>query len=190
VNRLSAEKDALAAHCTGLKSENQQLSGLVTALSDTLRQQQAHSKILLRLACSNAGSTKACSSSDGGSGSSLPKPPVTSTAQDDEPIISCSLPILTLGGGDAVHQQQGVGEQVLPGAGVAAERVQLRSRHQRVAEWLRHERHSAPGSEEWTAWQQCLPLEPMSSSSSSSLQLALEDAMAPVGPHAPASESQ
>jgi hypothetical protein len=188
--RLSEQTACLQEHSAGLQlqvaalqQEKQQLSSLVLELADTLQQQQHQARLLLYLQRQRLIKAAAGSSRMAPALGPAPMAYITSAQQqdqqqdggddndDDLTEISAALPFVGLQQQqDQAHAQE---QQQHPHDHHAHHHQQLadsvRSSQHRVAEWL-EERG-------WQEWQEKLPLEPMSSASSSSLMVALEDSM-------------
>jgi len=174
----TTDRKRLADQVSGLQKENQQLACLVMELSDTLKQQQHQTKLLLQLQRQQVLQGRVSRQGPSFPQATLeqqqaqhpqqaapqhstmptavgpmvsPMPAEYSEAEDPEMIVSATLPSPEVF--QAAQQQ----------------RSQHKQQQARVAEWLEHRG--------WQEWQERLPLEPVSSSSSSSLILALEESM-------------
>ena len=188
-----SEKQQLAAKCSGLERENEQLAELVGHLHDSLEeqqdaaQQQEQQQLLL------------------GGGLHILQQPIPEGDEDaadadtDDPMLTHSHSLNALGeeammaeAGSPTHLQSSAadGAAVVAGAAGAGalpaaaagdvtlvpEQLFLANEKQlRVAQWLSHRPSSASSSssQSWQEWQEQLPLEHMSSSSSSTVTMTL-----------------
>jgi len=194
-----SEKQQLAAKCCGLERENEQLAELVGHLHVSLeehqelqeqQQQQQQSLDFMQEPISEgdegdeelglAESGEAEAEAD----TAEPMLSQSPTSSTDEVMMPASpsklelsaaedlaVPVLTGGPVQAV---------VMPiaaaGVGGQEQLFLAKQKHMRVAEWLDHRPGAGNSSNQsWQQWQEQLPLEPMSSGSSSTLTITLAD---------------
>lgn len=192
-----SEKQLLAARCCGLERENEQLTELVGHLHVTLeehqelqeQQQQCLDFMQEPISEGDEGDEELgmVESGEGEAAADTAEPMLSQspTSSTDEVMMPASpsklelsvaeeqvIPVLSAGSVEAV---------VMPIAAAGVEgQEQLflaKQKHVRVAEWLDQPPGAGSSSNQsWQQWQEQLPLEPMSSGSSSTLTIALADA--------------
>lgn len=193
VLHLTADKQRLSKQLAGLQADNHELSSLVLDLSDTLQQQQQQARMLLQLQRASLLHVSA-----GRLQLSPTKNPLQHTKlqaaaasvetfsqimqnhqqelqqqheqqqmqgdrvcdQEDEAVAEVSITLPRIADSPEPSEEAQQQQQQQGGSTLHADPVN---------EWLEHQG--------WLEWQEKLPLEPMSSSSSSSLILALEDSL-------------
>lgn len=172
---LTTDKHCLAEQCSDLQQENQQLKTLVMDLADTLQQQQQQARVLLEVQRLQLLKSRA-------TGGHQQEDTINGYQHDD---MVAAGPVVVVGPaapeaaeaaavGDPDCEEEVTAKLPLPEAlqqrrQQQQQRTQRKEQQQRVAEWLQERG--------WQEWQGRLPLEPVSSSSSSSLILALEECM-------------
>lgn len=169
----TTDRQRLADQVSSLQKENQQLACLVMELTDTLKQQQQQTKLLLQLqrqqVLQGRVSRQCPSFPQATLAQQQAQHPLQAVPQHSTmPAAGVPMPAECLEAEEAE-----IVSATLPSPEVLQAAQQQRSQHKqqqtRVAEWLEHRG--------WQEWQERLPLEPVSSSSSSSLILALEESM-------------